>query len=115
MRVVLDTNVLARPSFSKAGPAAELLDRLKAPDHLLIISPFIVSELERALRYPRLQRLHGFDDQALARYLADIEEASLLVDVPEGGVTAVSPDDPDDLESDWRPGDHKSLSRFDLV
>jgi len=96
MRVVLDTNILARPSFSATGPAADLLDRLQTAEHLLIVSEFIVSELHRVLRYPRLMALHGFNDAAISRYIADIEAASLFVDVRANDVFPVIGHDPDD-------------------
>jgi putative PIN family toxin of toxin-antitoxin system len=96
MRVVLDTNILARPSFSAAGPATELLERLQAAEHLLIVSEFILSELDRVLRYPRLVALHGFNDAEISRYVADIETASLFVDVAAKDVIPVIAHDPDD-------------------
>ncbi|MBS0265479.1 MAG: putative toxin-antitoxin system toxin component, PIN family [Planctomycetes bacterium] len=96
MRVVLDTNILARPSFSTSGPAAELLERLRSPEHELIASEFILTELDRVLRYPRLLRLHGFDDVTLARYVADVKALSVLVEVSAAEITPISQNDPDD-------------------
>jgi putative PIN family toxin of toxin-antitoxin system len=96
MRVVLDTNILARPSFSATGSAAELVELLKAPEHELIISDFILAELQRVLCYPRLQRLHGFDDAELERYVADVEAISTLVEMAADDIAAVTRNDPDD-------------------
>ena len=59
MRIVLDTNVLARAAYSFAGPAAEVMGRLREPGHTLIASEFLLCEIDRVLRYPRLQRYHG--------------------------------------------------------
>lgn len=96
MRVVLDTNVLARPSFSANGPAAELLDFLRGEEHLLIASDFILRELDRVLRYPRMQRLHGFDDEEIKRYVASVEQAATIVDLAQHEVRAVTTADPND-------------------
>jgi len=52
MRVVLDTNILARSAYSFSGPAAEALDLLGKPGHTLIASPYLLDELGRVLRYP---------------------------------------------------------------
>jgi predicted nucleic acid-binding protein len=51
MRIVLDTNVLARAVTGPGGPAGELLRRVQR-DHLLVLSPFLITELARVLRYP---------------------------------------------------------------
>ena len=65
MRVVLDSNILARAAHNPAGPAGELLNRLCTAEHVLIVSPFILDELDRVLRYPRLRPLHGLSDNAI--------------------------------------------------
>jgi len=65
MRVVLDTNILARAYTGPSGPAAEVLRVITAPD-LLVVSPFILSELTRALGYDRLRRMHGRDEAGIA-------------------------------------------------
>src|ERR1700719_944274 len=94
MRVVLDTNVLARAARGGTGPAAELLRIVALPPHTFILSPFILSELSRALRYPRLRKLHGLDDQKIDAYVQSVQSAALLVNPP----SAASPvsTDPDD-------------------
>jgi predicted nucleic acid-binding protein len=50
MRIVLDTNILARAARGGTGPAAELLRIVMLSPHTFILSPFIISELSRALR-----------------------------------------------------------------
>lgn len=96
MRVVLDTNVLARPAYSAAGPAAAVLELIKNSPHVLVTSLFILDELDRVLRYPRLQKLHGFNDSNIARYVNDVQGASLVVALPLGDFPSVVSDDPDD-------------------
>lgn len=96
MRVVLDTNVLARPSFSQKGAAAALLEALKAPEHAVVASAFILDELNRVLRYPRLQKLHGFDDAGIGNYVGSIRQAATMVQLPDDPPPAVATNDPDD-------------------
>jgi len=94
MRVVLDTNILVRAAFSPTGPAALVLELIRSHDHSLIASEFILSELNRVLRYPRLVSLHRFDDVAILNYVSSIRELSLVVEF--GDVTPVMSNDPDD-------------------
>lgn len=96
MRVVLDTNVLARPSFSQSGAAAALLDELRVPEHAIITSAYILDELDRVLRYPRLQKLHGFDEAGIANYVASIRQAAIVVQLSDDPPPAIATNDPDD-------------------
>jgi predicted nucleic acid-binding protein len=64
MRVVLDTNVLARSVRGGSGPAAELLGMVMVPPHTFLLSPFILSELSRVLRYERMRKLHMPEPQS---------------------------------------------------
>lgn len=96
MRVVLDTNVLARSAYSLAGPAAGVLERLSKPGHTLVASPFLLEELGRVLRYPRLQRLHGLTDIEINRFVADVAAACLLVEPASSMAKGVVASDPDD-------------------
>ena len=59
MRIVLDTNILVRANIKTQGPAREALLKIISGNHVLITSPFLLRELERALAYPRLQKLWG--------------------------------------------------------
>ena len=58
MRIVLDTNILARAAYSFAGPAADVMGKLREPGHTLIASEFLLGEVGRVLRHPRLQPYH---------------------------------------------------------
>jgi predicted nucleic acid-binding protein len=58
MRIVLDTNILVRASAKARGPARELLQLIVAsPRHVLLLSPFLLQELERVLSYERIRTL----------------------------------------------------------
>lgn len=78
MRIVLDTNVLARVVKSPEGPAAELFERI-ASEHLLITSLALLAELSRVLAYDRVRRIHRLSDQALGEFVQKIEAGSLVV------------------------------------
>jgi predicted nucleic acid-binding protein len=48
MRFVLDTNILVRANAKAKGPARELLQLIvESHDHVLLLSPFLLEELER--------------------------------------------------------------------
>jgi putative PIN family toxin of toxin-antitoxin system len=96
MRVVRDTNVLARAVRGGTGPAAEVLRFVMVPPHTFILSPFLLSELSRALRYERMRKLHGLDDTQLDAYVQSLQAAALVVSPPTAAAAAVVSADPDD-------------------
>ena len=96
MRIVLDTNVLARAVRGGTGPAAELLGIVMVPPHTFILSPFLLSELSRVLRYERVRKLHKLDDAQLDAYVQSLQTAALVVNPPAGTSTSVVVADPDD-------------------
>jgi predicted nucleic acid-binding protein len=53
MRIVLDTNILVRANIKAEGPAREALLKIISGNYVLITSPFLLREVERALVYPR--------------------------------------------------------------
>jgi putative PIN family toxin of toxin-antitoxin system len=95
MRIVLDTNVLARALSGPRGPAGEVV-RLAGPPHVLLLSPPILSELSRVLAYERIQRVHGLSEEAVNRYLNGLQSAALIVDVYAPLHQAVVSHDADD-------------------
>jgi predicted nucleic acid-binding protein len=86
MRIVLDTNILARAASGPPSPAAELLLRCISPPYVLCSSPFLLSELSRVLRYPRVSRLHGMTNEEIDVYVRNVQMASLVVDIPQVGL-----------------------------
>ncbi len=54
MRLVLDTNILARANPQAKGVARTLLQTImESSDHVLVLSPFLLREIERVLNYIR--------------------------------------------------------------
>ena len=70
--------------------------RLGSPPHVLILSKFLLGEVRRALAYPRLKRVHGFDDLTIERAVVDLESAAARVEAREEDIIRVVPHDPDD-------------------
>lgn len=75
--------------------ANELVLAATRPEHVLLLSPFLVSELSRVLCYERLRAVHGLDDAAIDQYVSDLTLVAEMV-IPPDDATAVVADDPDD-------------------
>jgi len=96
MRIVLDTNVLARTTPGPSSPAREVLQRAANAPHVLLIAAPLLEELARVLRYERLRRMHGLTDEQIDAHVHFVEIAGLLVPLPVGLAPAAVPHDPDD-------------------
>jgi hypothetical protein len=94
MRVVLDTNILARATPGRNSPAKQVLESLLHPPHVLVSSEFLLNELRRILRYGRVRAIHGLDDSVIDDYIHAIRAASLVV--THGTPAAISADPNDD-------------------
>ncbi|MBM3748655.1 MAG: putative toxin-antitoxin system toxin component, PIN family, partial [Acidobacteria bacterium] len=80
MRIVLDTNILARANPSASGPARQVLVEIaESVEHVLIVSAFLLRELERVLGYPRLKRIWPLDVDEIAEYVQALESFAELV------------------------------------
>jgi putative PIN family toxin of toxin-antitoxin system len=97
MRVVLDSNILARAAHNPHGPAGELLRCFESPVHVLILSPFLLDELDRVLRYPRLRALHGLIDDEIVEFVESIANTALIVPTPASPPAVVGADPDDDV------------------
>lgn len=95
MRVVLDTNVLVRANIKAEGPARKVLLKIISGSHVLITSPFLLREVERALCYPRLQKLWRLSFQDIQEHVQFLVKFSELV-YPVIGSPVVLKDPNDD-------------------
>jgi len=94
MRVVIDSNVLARATPGKTSAARELLLLVLKSPHCLISSAPLLTELARILTYPRVRALHGLDDAGILNYLNFIQMGSLMVmPVSPAQIQTHDPDD----------------------
>ncbi len=52
MRITVDTAILVRANARATGPARELVQVIKASGSRLVLSPYVLDEIQRVLRYP---------------------------------------------------------------
>ncbi len=79
MRIVFDTNVLARAHPLAQGPARRGLLLVTAGPDILIISQYLLQELERILTYPRLLRSSGLTPLDISDFLDHLARVATLV------------------------------------
>ncbi len=96
MRILLDTNVLARAAMPGSGLGRALLMRCTGDPHVLVMSEFMFSELSRVLRYPRVQKAHGLTDQGIEDYLFGLKSAGVMAVIPDEPPAVVTADPEDD-------------------
>lgn len=94
MRAVLDANVHISALLSAAGTPAQILRAFVEGRFELVVSPKLLSELQRALGDPKLQRY--IDAEESLQYIAWLREAAVLVEDPGGDPPARSADPEDD-------------------
>jgi putative PIN family toxin of toxin-antitoxin system len=97
MRIVLDTNILVRANARARGPARELLQLIiGSPGHVLLLSPFLLQELERVFSYERVRASTKLTDEEIAEYLGYLRARGVSELVFPGPAPRVVPSDPDD-------------------
>ena len=96
MRIAVDTAILIRAHAKAAGPAKELLQVIQDSGARLVLSAYVLAEVDRVLRYPRLQALFHMSDGDIWRYVHLLESIADTVDLAEGPpiVLKDSNDDP---------------------
>jgi uncharacterized protein len=94
MRLVLDTNILARAAGSPSGPASELFERT-CTGHVLIMSSELLAELARVLSYARVRRMHQLSEAGIEAFIESIESGAVMVSLPDP-LPRIVPHDPDD-------------------
>ena len=82
MIVVLDTNVIVSVMLSPHGAPAEIIDGWEAGIFDVVTSPMLISELERVLTYPRVQRNIKFSEQEIITFLKRLSAAAVAIDPP---------------------------------
>jgi len=97
MRIVLDTNILVRANAKASGPARELLQIIAdSPEHNLLLSPFLLQELERVFSYERVRILSRLTDQEVVEYLSYLQAREISEMVFPGPAPRVVVSDPED-------------------
>lgn len=80
MRVTPDTGILVRMNAKATGPARRLLDILLDGPHEIVLSEFLLTELARVLRYPRMQNLYNLNEADISEHIELLRARSDLVD-----------------------------------
>ena len=97
MRFVLDTNILVRANAKAKGPARELLLLIfNSPEHVLLLSPFLLKELERVFEYERVRIATKLTDEEVAEYLSYIRAREVSEIIFPGPAPRIVPSDADD-------------------
>ena len=81
MRVVLDANVFVSALVSSRGVPSRILSLWRIGAFAPLASRPILSELERVLRYPKLQQRYRLPDTEIATFLDLVEACAIHVDV----------------------------------
>jgi putative PIN family toxin of toxin-antitoxin system len=93
-RAVLDTNLLVSYLLVHRPPIATLIDVHLAAEHFaLLTAPALLQELDRVLRYPRLERYYDADTRD--RFVALVAALSEWVELPDE-IPPISRDPDDD-------------------
>ncbi|MGO8790463.1 MAG: putative toxin-antitoxin system toxin component, PIN family [Terriglobia bacterium] len=79
MRIVFDTNVLARAHQFANGPARRALVFVATGSDVLILSQYLLQELRRTLAYPRVVKSSGLTALDISEYLDYLARVSSLV------------------------------------
>ena len=88
---------MVRAGAKSKGPAKELLRLIvNSPEHVLLISPFILMELERVCTYPRVRTATRLSDDEVMEYLGYLCSRHVSEAVFPGPAPAVVPSDADD-------------------
>ncbi len=96
MRIVLDTDILVRAAADEQGLAGRLLQEIISGPHILVISPYILSEIARVLSYPRLQARWQLDEETIMEFVSRVGDFAeiVLTTTPDRVVIADPYDDP---------------------
>ena len=90
MRVLVDSNVLLRAVISPAGPARALLREIRNHDnHGLVLSEFIIEEVQRILAEPRIRKRLRFEADTLSVFFGEVSAVAEIVQ-PEPSPTIIS-------------------------
>jgi len=95
MRITLDTAILVRTNAKARGPARELLKVIQQQGAQLVLSPFLLEEVQRVLRYPRIQAIYHLDADDILAHVQLLESLADLV-IPAEGPSVVLKDPNDD-------------------
>ena len=74
MRILLDTNILVRAAADEQGLAGRLLLEIASGPHVLVSSPYVLSEVARVLAYARLQVRWQLDQKTIREFVSRVSD-----------------------------------------
>jgi len=78
IRVVLDANVFVGAVLSPGGFPADILRAWRDERFHLVMSPAILEEIDRVLRYPKIRRRHRWQAEHLRLFIEDLARLAIL-------------------------------------
>jgi len=91
LTIVLDTNILVGSFLTPHGESWEVIRRAKGQE--MCLSPFILTEVWRTLRIPRLKKKYRYSNAELAQYVQYLRSIS-RIQTPKRSIRVCT--DPDD-------------------
>ncbi|MFN0041313.1 MAG: putative toxin-antitoxin system toxin component, PIN family [Burkholderiales bacterium] len=95
MKVVLDTNVLLSGLMFPDGAPGRVVAAWRQARFELVIAVPQLAEIGRALAYPKIRRILGWDDQRIEQFIRQLYVRAQIVDL--AGTSVEVPGDPDDI------------------
>jgi putative PIN family toxin of toxin-antitoxin system len=83
MKVVLDANIYVSALISALGNPRKIFNRWEQDDFEVLITPDIVREIGRVLKYPRIIKRHKKDETQIEQYLKLLITQATIVDIKE--------------------------------
>jgi putative PIN family toxin of toxin-antitoxin system len=96
MRVVCDSNVLARAAVRPLGPARAVFIAALTPPHRLVLSEPMLVELARVLRYERVRIQANLNEEEIDSFVTNLRDVAELVELP-AEIPHIAADPDDDL------------------
>ena len=78
IRVVLDANVFVSALLSPRGIPAKILSAWRDERFHLVMSPAILQEIDRVLRYSKIRRRHRWREKRLKNFIEDLAHLTIL-------------------------------------
>ena len=94
LRVVLDANVIVSGVIAPRGAPARILEAWRTGWFQPLVSPAILDEIGRVLRYPRIVSYHRWPDDHIRTFLEDLAYLAIPVE-GELEITAIQQDPTD--------------------
>lgn len=81
MRHTPDANILVRAVTSPTGSAQWMMECIRSsPDHVLVLSEYILTEVRRVLLYARVRDRYGLGPEKVELYLHDVRRSAEMVE-----------------------------------